>query len=172
MFARTTLDFTFREDEAHPVDDILRLGITQLTEHLFLGGEEDVSDVINNVDVWVDLRNEGKWNRIVHLPSKLTYIRIPIEDGDLKRAKQVFTKAKSIIEASIEAGETVVLTCHAGMSRSVVLAWWILAEQFQDADKAWRHMKQLRPAIEPDERFFPFIEEHILPIRLSDNGFE
>jgi protein-tyrosine phosphatase len=163
----TTLDFTFHKGKGHDVDDQLKIGITQVTEQLFLGGQEDVSDILPDVQVWVDLRSEGIWNRIVEIPSHVTYIRMPIVDGDAQRAKQVFLKAKQIIEMSLEAGEKVVVSCHAGVSRSVVVAWWILADQMEDAEKAWCELKMKRPAIEPDERFSEFIRENIMTIRGS-----
>ncbi|AKA44400.1 dual specificity protein phosphatase family protein [Paenibacillus polymyxa] len=162
---KTLLDFSFKSGTGHPSDDEYKIGITQVTDQLFLGGEEDVSEVFPQVQVWVDLRSEGAWNRIVEIPSHITYIRIPINDGDAARADQVFSKAKDIIELSLTAGEKVVLSCQAGISRSVVVAWWILAKQLCDAEKAWSILKLKRPAIEPDEAFFTFISQNILSIQ-------
>lgn len=165
---RIQLDFTFESEKGQQSDDLVRAGITQATDQLFLGGEEDVSEALPFVQVWVDLRNEGCFNRIVEIPLHVTYIRIPIADGDINRAFQVFSKAKHIIQTSIDNGEKVVVTCRAGVSRSVVLVWWILAEQWKDPNKAWNFLKWKRPFIEPDERFSPFIKEHILCIRGSN----
>jgi protein-tyrosine phosphatase len=165
---QTQLDFTFYKGKGQEADDTLRVGVTQVTGQLFLGGQEDVTEALPHIQVWVDLRSEGMWNRVVEIPSHVTYIRIPIVDGDSNRASQVFKKAKQIVQSSIEEGEKVLVSCHAGISRSVVLVWWVFANQLQDAEKAWSILKLKRPIIEPDERFFPFIKEHIMSIKASD----
>ena len=157
------LDFTFESGKGQPKDSFAA-GITEIVEGLFVGGEEDVSDVLPFVQVWIDLRDENPWNRIVEIPSHVVYMRIPIADGDIHRAYPVFRYAKHIAEHTLQQGEKVVISCHAGVSRSAVLAWWILADMWKDPQKAWSHIKQKRPCVEPDDRFLPFIKEHILSI--------
>lgn len=161
---KINLDFTFKKGAGQEPEDF-RYGITEVTDQLFLGGEEDVCQVLSDVQVWVDLRNEAWSSRIVEIPEHVTYIRIPIADGDTLRAENVLSKAKQIIDLSLTAGEKVVVSCHAGVSRSAVIAWWILAEKLQDAERAWALLKSRRHHIEPDEGFFPFIEKVIVPIK-------
>lgn len=157
---RTILDFTFRR-EGQESDDSLKVGITRVTDQLYFGGEEDVSDILPFVQVWVDLRDEGYFNRIVKIPSRVTYIRIPIADGDIERALSVFSKAKQIIQKSLSNKKKVVITCHAGINRSAVLVWRILAEQWNNPERSWLYIKNIRPCVEPDKRFLPFIRKYI-----------
>lgn len=164
---KVQLDFTFQKGAGHE-PDIFRYGITEVTDQLYLGGEEDVCQVLDNVHLWVDLRDQVWSSRIIEIPAQVVYIRMPISDGDASRAEGVFFKAKQIIDLSLLAGERVVVSCHAGVSRSAIVAWWILAEQLKDSDRAWSILKSKRHHIEPDERFHPFIQKFIVPIKSND----
>ena len=155
-------DFTFELGKGQEEDETLKFGVTEVTDQLFLGGEEDVSDVLDEVDLWVDLRDDGPFNRVVEIPRHVVYVRIPIKDGDSERAAPVFKKAKQLVDASIAAGEKVLVSCHAGFSRSALLAWWVLSEQTGDPESAWCSLKSKRHWIEPHENFWPFIEEYVL----------
>lgn len=155
------LDFTFERGKGQQADDF-RLGVSQITENLFLGGEDDVSEVLPFVDVWLDLRDEGLWNRIIEIPEHVVYIRIPIADGDGDRAYQVFWKAKQIVRMVLAEGDRVLVSCHSGVSRSVVVVWWVLSEMFQDPEAAWSLLKRKRPSVEPHEGFVPFIRDCVL----------
>ena len=157
---RVVNDFTF-SDKGQEKDETIALGMTRITDNLYFGGEDDIDDVLSFIDVLVDLRHENQFNRIIPVPRNITYVRIPIEDGDIERAYSVFSKAKIIINTAIFLSEKVAVICNAGVSRSTVLVWWILAEWCGDPNSAYGHLKTLRPVIKIDERFYPFIRKYI-----------
>jgi len=126
---------------------------------LFLGGEEDVCQVLEEVDVWIDLRHFGRWNRKIFLPDQVVLVRMPFKDGDLEKAKIILPICKDIALKAKNEGKKVLLSCHAGVSRSALLALMVLAEEFQSTEKAWWRLKTERPHVEFHENFEPLVKE-------------
>ena len=134
-----------------------RIGITKVFDWLYLGGEEDVCQILNEVDVWIDFRHFGEWNRRIFLPDHVFYIRMPFKDGDAEKAKVILPKAKKMIDEFKVENKKVLISCHAGLSRSAILALWLLAEELNDYEQAWVQLTNSRPYFEPHENFFELL---------------
>lgn len=133
-------------------------GITKVNDWLFLGGEDDVDQILNQVDVWIDFRHFGRWNRVIFVPNHVQYMRMPFMDGDSTKVKSVLSNAKLIIDY-LKPDNKVLVSCHAGASRSALLATWILAEELGDFDAAWWRLRGKRRLIEFHEGFDEFVQE-------------
>lgn len=133
-------------------------GVTKVLDWLWLGGEDDVDQILESVDVWIDFRHFNRWNRIIYLPGHVTYIRMPFMDGDKDRVKDVLSAAKSMID-SLNESKNVLISCHAGFSRSALLATWILSERMNGFDEAWLELKNRRPYVEFHENFDDFVHK-------------
>lgn len=154
------LDFTYdRRLQDYPDSP---QGVTKLTDYLYIGGQEDVCQILGKVDLWIDFRGPSPFNRKIYIPEGVVYVRIPFNDGDETMIEKVLPKAKLLARNAIDNKEIVLISCHAGISRSVVLAWWLLTEEWGDHEKAWNHIKHLRAYAEPDERFHDFIQKYIV----------
>lgn len=139
-----------------------RFGVSKLTDWLFLGGEEDVCQILDKVDVWIDFRNFGRWNRKIFLPNHVVLIRMPFKDGDLEKAEVILPICKDIVLKAKNDGKKILVSCHAGVSRSALLALMVLAEEFQSAEKAWRRLKIERPHVEFHDNFRSLVKEIFL----------
>lgn len=133
-------------------------GYVKVLDWLFLAGEEDVDEILPYVDVWIDFRHVSPWNRVIKCPEHVRYIRIPFCDGDLEAAETAIPIAKTIVDYCHEIGKKVLISCHAGISRSATLALWVLAER-TGYEKAWLELKKKQPYFEPDENFWPLLDE-------------
>lgn len=133
-------------------------GYVKVLDWLFIAGEEDVDDIPLHVDVWIDFRDIRPWNRVIRCPEHVRYIRIPFCDGDLEAAQTAIPIAKTIVDYCHENDKKVLVSCHAGISRSATLALWVLAEQI-GYEKAWLELKQKQPYFDPDENFWPLLDK-------------
>jgi protein-tyrosine phosphatase len=133
-----------------------RFGITQLADWLFLGGEEDVCQVLDQVDIWIDLRHLDRWNRKIFLPNHVVLVRSPFKDGDLEKAKEILPMCKDIAIKAHKQGKKVLVSCHAGVSRSALLALMILCD-FMNAEEAFLKIKFARPHVEFHDNFSPIV---------------
>jgi hypothetical protein len=168
-----------RINQHQPPDWSCMHGHSTIFDNLFLGGEDDVDKLlygieqarsINNngifteepepsVDVWIDLRDIRESNRRVFVPDGVEHVPIPFRDGVYKEAKEMLPLAKDILEKRLDEGKRVLVTCHQGRSRSVILLLWHLSEKFNSYQNAYWHIKNKRPIIEPDRNFKPILEE-------------
>lgn len=154
-------DFTFDLELADVVDPLL-FGASEILEgRLYLAGEAEVSPVLHQIDAWIDFRHDSEWNQVIYIPSHVTYVRLPICDGDGERAKIVFPLAHDLILDLIHQGKRVVASCHAGISRSALVVWWVLADYLGDRDQAWLTLKRRRPGVDIHEGFYSFVQSHI-----------
>ncbi|NOU70291.1 hypothetical protein GC098_02365 [Paenibacillus sp. LMG 31458] len=150
-----------------------------IKDKLYLGGEDDIDELLYGVvearninrtgkfenqptpkiDVWIDLRDIRSSNRNVYTPEGIEYIVFPFRDGELSEAKEFLPKAKEALQNRIERNKRILVTCHQGRSRSVMLLLWFLGEKGGSFTKAFKEIKAKRPIIEPDKNFKPLIEE-------------
>lgn len=130
-----------------------------IPDWLWLAGEDEVHLVLPHVDVWIDFRHYTPNSRRIFVPDHIHYIRMPLVDGDLEAAQIIFPAAKALIKHFRDQEKKILVSCHAGVSRSATLCLWILAEQYLDFDKAWEHMKAIRPYFSPDEGFQPLLDK-------------
>ncbi|MDN3019939.1 dual specificity protein phosphatase [Paenibacillus sp. BSR1-1] len=146
---------------------------------LFLGGEDDIDDLLYGkeesrnlngngffqtmptpqIDVWIDLRDVRDSNRNVFLPENVEYISVPFRDGVIEEAKTYLPIAKEILGKKLANKKRVLVTCHQGRSRSVMLLVWYLSETMGTFDKAYKLIRSKRPIINPDKNFIPLLEE-------------
>lgn len=146
-----------KEDFDTPDADIA-FGITRVLPWLWLGGEEDIDFEQLKVDVWIDFRQEMRWNRRIWTPKGLTIIKMPFQDGDLFLAESILPLAKLILSDIKEKGKKALISCHAGVSRSALLALWVLSEEL-GFEKAWLELKRLRPIVEINPNLLPLIQK-------------
>lgn len=146
---------------------------------LYLGGEDDIDELLYGVvesrninrsgkfehqpspriDVWIDLRDIRSSNRNVFIPEAIEYLAFPFRDGELDEAKEFLPKAKEALQNRIYQHKRILVTCHQGRSRSVMLLLWFLVEKGGSFKKAFNDIKTKRPIIAPDKNFKPLIEE-------------
>lgn len=162
-----------------PPDWSYKQGFTRITDQLFLGGEDDVDDLlygfeesrnINSkgsfenepsplIDIWMDLRDLRCNNRQVFIPNNVAHIPLPFRDGNYEEAKEVLPGAKQMLEDYLSEGKRVLVACHQGRSRSVILLLWHLSETLGSYEKAYSHIRRRRPLMKPDRGFKKFLEE-------------
>ncbi|PFH80345.1 dual specificity protein phosphatase [Bacillus sp. AFS088145] len=150
-----------------------------INELLFLGGEDDVDELLYGieesqnlngfgffqnmpnpqVDVWIDLRDIRESNRKVFLPEKVEYISVPFRDGVIEEARTYLPIAKEILSKNLADKKRVLVTCHQGRSRSVMLLIWYLCETLGSFDKAYKLVRLKRPISNPDKKFTPLLKE-------------
>lgn len=150
-----------------------------LPSSLYLGGEDDIDDLLYGVeearhlngkgaflhaptpqiDVWIDLRDIRSSNRQVYLPDGIQYVSIPFHDGNLEEARTYLPQAKQQLTSFLEEGKRVLVTCHQGRSRSVMLVLWHLCERENSFLSAYWDLKGKRAVMEPDKRFQPLLNE-------------
>lgn len=157
------MDFILNSQKQKEKPDIeFRFGATQLTDHLWLAGEDDIPPILPVTDTWIDFRDDkhSNLNLCIDIPTHVTYIRAPLRDGDNERAEQLFPMLLPLAEKELERERTLTVSCHAGVSRSVLFVWFLLSSKW-GVEKAWRHIKYHRPHIEIDEGFNAFIAKRI-----------
>lgn len=144
---------------------------TQVLNWLYIGGEDEVDSVLPKVDAWIDLRHFSYMNRRIYVPQQVTYLRFPFEDGNLDEARRVLPLAKCVLDKLKAEGKHVLVSCHAGVSRSALLALWMMAEEM-GYEKAWCTLKALRPQVEIDKRFLPLLQEieQVVDARRAKSG--
>lgn len=153
-----------------------RAGATQVLPWLWLGGEEDVDEPLYGkllkpehvtphavsaepkVHLWIDFRHDTPFNRKIYVPPSVAYIAMPFRDGDLEKAGRVLPLAKTLLDRVHEEGKSALISCHAGVSRSAVLALWCMAEE-RDYEWAWRTLLFMRPHVAPHPVFEPILSE-------------
>lgn len=110
------------------------------------------------IDVWIDLRDIRDSNRNVFIPSEIEYIPIPFADGNLEQAEEFLPMAKRILSDRISNDKRVLVSCHQGKSRSVLLVLWYLSELNKNFLEAYWDIKSKRVIMETDKNFNPIID--------------
>jgi hypothetical protein len=172
-------DKTDRISRHQPPDWSYMHGHSIIADNLYLGGEDDVDQLLYgmevartlngkgilvgepnpSVDIWIDLRDIRDNNRRVFVPDGVEHIPLPFRDGVYAEAESMLPIAKSVLEKGLAEGKRVLVTCHQGRSRSFILLLWHLSEKFGSYQNAYWHIKNRRSIVEPDRAFKPFLEE-------------
>jgi protein-tyrosine phosphatase len=146
---------------------------------LFLGGEDDVDELLYGkeesrnlngkgvfhnkptpqIDVWIDLRDVRDSNRKVFLPDKIEYLSVPFRDGVIEEARTNLPIAKKLLGEKLADNKRVLVTCHQGRSRSVMLLLWYFSETLGTFEESYKLIRSKRPIIDPDKNFTSLIEE-------------
>lgn len=164
----------------HPPDWDNKFGYSEIfPDRLYLGGEDDIDDLLygvtearnlngkgtflngpaTRIDCWIDLRDHRPSNRIIYIPKEVEYLSFPFQDGNYEEATQVLPEAKAMLTQRLREGKRVVVTCHQGMSRSALLILWHLSEELSSFQQAWALLKEKRYIVKPDKKFTPFLEK-------------
>jgi len=150
-----------------------------IKEKLFLGGEDDVDDLLYGteearhlngkgsfsnqafpqIDTWIDLRDNRPSNRQIYIPEGVQYVSIPFRDGFLDEARVNLPLAEQVLRNALNANQKVLVTCHQGRSRSVILLLWYFAKKEGSFLDAYWLIKGKRPIMNPDKNFKPLIDE-------------
>ena len=131
---------------------------TRVLPWLWLAGETQVDKVLHQVDLWIDFREDSKWNRPIVAPKNVVVIKMPYRDGDVLMASRVIPTATMILEDVKKKGQTALVSCHAGISRSATVALYFMASEY-GYEEAWKRLKILRPQVSPDRAFDPIIKQ-------------
>ena len=163
-----------------PPDWECKYGHSEIVEGvLYLAGEDDVDillygseeakningkgrflkEPVPQIDVWIDLRDIRDTNRTVFIPEQVEYISIPFHDGKLDEAREHLPHALQALTDRMDKNKRVLVSCHQGRSRSVMLLLWYLSQKERSFMDAYWTIKGKRPIMEPDKNFKPLIEE-------------
>ncbi|MFW6009534.1 MAG: dual specificity protein phosphatase family protein [archaeon] len=124
---------------------------------LYLGSEKEIKNTINEVDFWIDFRDNIDSNIEVNVPDHVIMIKMPFVDGDLERARNIYPQAKTILDQVKKSGKKALINCHMGASRSATLALWCMAEEM-GYENAYNKMKLINPKFKPDVKFKPILD--------------
>lgn len=125
---------------------------------LYLCGENSVLSIINKIDIWIDFRNELPTNLEIGVSDNVVVIKMPFIDGDLNMAQKIYPIAKLILDRAKINGQTALVSCHKGLSRSALLALWCMAEEM-GYQRAYDKMKLINPDFNPDIHFISILEQ-------------
>jgi protein-tyrosine phosphatase len=98
-------------------------------------------------------------NRKVFLPDEIEYISVPFRDGVIEEARINLPVAKEIVAKKIADKKRILVTCHQGRSRSVMLLLWYLSKTNGTVEEVYKLLHSKRPIIQPDKNFLPLIDE-------------
>jgi protein-tyrosine phosphatase len=161
-------DYEYKYGHSEIIKNSLYLGGEDDIDHLLYGEEEarhlNGKGTFKNaptplVDTWIDLRDHRSNNRMVFIPENVEYLPFPFRDGFLDEAREHLPKAKEVLSQHLQNNKRVLVTCHQGRSRSVMLLLWYLAEQEGSFFDAYWTIKGARPIMEPDKNFKPLLEQ-------------
>lgn len=163
-----------------PPDWDYKNGYSEILENsLYVCGEDDLDELfygeeearnINGkgqfkhqpqpiVDIWIDLRDLRKNNRKLFIPNNVKLFSVPFKDGDLIAAKEYLPKALCILKNELSQEKKVVISCHEGKSRSMILLLWFLSEKFNSFYDALLHLQSKRPIMSIDKKFLPISKQ-------------
>jgi len=93
-------------------------------------------------------------------PKEFTYLDVEMLDVPEFKIADSVIKSNEFIEKTLSAKGVVLVHCNAGVSRSVtlVLAYLMKTEQW-NTDQAYKHVKQCRPAAQPNAGFLQQLRE-------------
>lgn len=131
--------------------------ITKLLDWLYIGGiENNVFRTLQYVDVWINFAHSSKKEEKIHLKNSNNTLYYPLrfDDGDLYKGQENWLKAYEIINR--HHGKKVLISCTEGVSRSAVMALWLLCEEFEDYKEAITHLKNKRQ-VHIDKNFNEFL---------------
>lgn len=149
-----------------------------IPNQLYIAGEDDVDQLLYGkeearhlnstfsfkgkpdpqIDCWIDCRDIRKNNRQVYIPKEIEKYDFPFKDGDYESAKKTLPKAKEVLKQILKNGKRVLVTCHEGRSRSVLLVLYLLAEE-KSFLNAYLHLQSKRPIMNIHKNFQPFLDE-------------
>lgn len=130
--------------------------ICMLFDWLYLGGERNIRKTLPHVTVWYDFRHNTSYPKNLRIPDTVHYIHYPFDDGDLQQGIVVWEKVFNEIQEHKNNNEKIFVSCTEGVSRSAVLALWLVAHELKDYNKALQYVKTKRN-IFPDKNFSPFL---------------
>ncbi|XP_068580938.1 uncharacterized protein si:ch211-195b15.8 [Cebidichthys violaceus] len=137
-----------RETEAE------RPPLSVILPRLYLGAESDVTqDRLASLGISYVLSVSRCSPQPSFLPHS-RYLRIPIDDSLWADLLPWIPQALHFIDAAMSSGESVLVHCAAGISRSPALAVaYIMYRLGMDLDHAYRFVKERRPSISPNFNF-------------------
>ena len=131
--------------------------INQVTPRLFIGDDRvafnkpvlDKFQITHILNLTTDVPNQFR--------EDITYMKIILLDVETQNIIQYFHSSFEFIEKALRENDTnrVLVHCNAGISRSAsfVIAYLLQKRVFVYFDDAYRHLKKVRPIIEPNNGF-------------------
>jgi protein-tyrosine phosphatase len=154
QFEQTKYQLLYPITQSPPHTPDMRFEISEIILGLYLSGEEVAmnKELLNEKNVTTIL------NVTSHIPfyheSEFTYHRIPIIDAPSIDIKQYFDETFKIIDDVIKNNKSILVHCHAGISRSatIVIAY-IMKKNNIKMNEAYKIVHQGRPCISPNLGF-------------------
>ena len=116
----------------------------QILERLWVG---DIDDALSIPKAWKNINVAFEHLRM--LPNA-TYLPFMLPEGDLDLSINGFLldMVMDVIETSLSAGETVLVTCNMGQERSpLAVVWYLYRRKGMTIDEAYKLVKSKRPEI-------------------------
>lgn len=160
-------DYDLKWEYSEIIDEKLYISGEDELDELLYGEEESLNlnlhgkfndHPLPKIDVWIDLRDIRESNRKVLIPTGIEYISIPFVDGNLEQAEEFLPIAKSILSSRMSNGKRVLVSCHQGKSRSVLLVLWYLCELNKNFLESYWDIKSKRTIMEPDKNFNSIVD--------------
>ncbi|KAM6957279.1 uncharacterized protein FYW47_011394 [Aplochiton taeniatus] len=128
--------------------------LSLILPHLYLGAETDVTqDCLSSRGISYVLSVSRCSPQPSFLPCS-QYLRIPIDDSLRDDLLPWIPEALEFIDGALNSGDSVLVHCAAGISRSPALAVaYIMYHLGMDLDHAYRFVKERRPTISPNFNF-------------------
>ncbi|XP_031726960.1 dual specificity protein phosphatase 16 [Anarrhichthys ocellatus] len=154
-----------RETEAE------RPPLSVILPRLYLGAESDLTqDRLASLGISYVLSVSRCSPQPSFLPHS-RYLRIPIDDSLWDDLLPWIPQALHFIDAAMSSGDSVLVHCAAGISRSPALAVaYIMYRLGMDLDHAYRFVKERRPSISPNFNFLGQLQHFQGTLSQKDSG--
>jgi protein-tyrosine phosphatase len=143
------LDKWIQQYPMNRIWDRLYLGSFYAAENLKRGNPEGIEFVVNCTP-----------DPVIYQPP-LTSIVLNLDDGHGIPEEKFWTAMKAMQEA-MWAGKTVLVHCHAGISRSsTIVAAYMYLTGWNDIDKAVEYIVSKRPVVKPHPEVLLSVKKHL-----------
>lgn len=136
---------------------------TEIVPHLFLGSETKVCNMnwlkSNNIKTVVNATNDlmCKYDKTIN------FYMWNLEDIPSQNIIPYLEKTSVIIDNCLRKGESILVHCHMGISRSATLVWyWLSTRKYDnDIDAALLFLESKRWIVNPNKGFIRQVKEKI-----------
>ena len=134
--------------------------MSQIITGLWLGSFQEATD-----DKWLRRKNiKNVVNCAIEHDNyfedvgKIKYLKLAMEDAPDQKLNYAVAKAFRFIESALDRGESVLVHCHAGISRSASIVIYFLMRKFGGGfDEVLNYTRSKREQVDPNEGFQYFL---------------
>lgn len=125
--------------------------MTEILPGLFLGSIRNANSKVKSYDVIINLSCERLKKHVI---SKSKIYNFDIYDNESEPIHLIFDKTNNIIDFHLNRGQTVLVNCYMGISRSATIIIAYLMNKFKIPFKrAYSFVLSKRPIINPNKGF-------------------